>query len=155
LGEATQTVIDNAAKAISAKIAQILEIEVEKMGQNGAPKGNVNLLNQAINICLSAPGDIDPQLFDFAVIRLHEGKTDILPDLDGDPNTITIGTDRFSTYTVIYGAKGSFDAYKQAPTAVQSPKTGDGFNFILLIYTMAAIAAVAGTYTLVNKRNRH
>jgi hypothetical protein len=153
-GEAAKAVIDNAAKALSAKIAQILEIEVEKMGKNGAPIGGVSLLNQAINICLSAPGDIDPQLFDFAVIRLHEGKTDILPDIDRDPNTITFETDRFSTYTVIYGSKGSFDAYKTASAAVLSPKTGDGVYFYLMILVMTALVAVAGITVIAVKRNR-
>lgn len=38
----------------------------------------------------------------FAVLRVHDGETVLLPDLDNDANTVTIETDRFSTYALVY-----------------------------------------------------
>ena len=40
---------------------------------------------------------------DFAIIRVHRGNVVVLEDLDSDDSTITIDTDRFSTYVIIYG----------------------------------------------------
>lgn len=39
---------------------------------------------------------------EFAVIRVHDGAAAVLPDQDRDANTITIETDRFSTYAIVY-----------------------------------------------------
>ena len=82
----------------------------------------------------------------FAVIRLHDGRAEFLEDLDNDADTITIATDRFSTYAVVYqdtaadtGNSGKDD----------EPKTGDstplelyatlsmiaGFSYLLLCFT--------------------
>jgi phage baseplate assembly protein W len=155
-GEAAKEVIQNAANAISAQIAMILDIQVDKMAKNGAPISNVSLLQQAISISLSSPEGVDPALYDFAIIRLHEGKTDILPDMDSDPNTITIATDRFSPYTIVYGAKGSFDAYKTtAVTASQSsgrsPKTGEANSYALPLALIAIICIGCGVIVLSRK----
>ena len=38
----------------------------------------------------------------FAVIRVHDGRAELLTDLDGSADTITIETDRFSTYAIVY-----------------------------------------------------
>jgi hypothetical protein len=55
---------------------------------------------------------------------------------------------------VIYGAKGSFDAYKAAPATVQSPKTGEGVNFLIVICVITVLAAVAVITVRNTKRNR-
>ena len=38
----------------------------------------------------------------FAVIRVHDGEMKLLADLDNNADTITIETDRFSTYVIVY-----------------------------------------------------
>lgn len=38
----------------------------------------------------------------YAVVRVHDGKAEILQDLDNSLDIITIETDRFSTYAIIY-----------------------------------------------------
>lgn len=40
----------------------------------------------------------------YSVIRIHDGETAVLEDLDNDKDTITIETNRFSTYAIIYKA---------------------------------------------------
>jgi hypothetical protein len=158
-GEAAMEAIQNAANALSAQIAMILDIQVNKIAKNGAPISSVSLLQQAISISLSSPEGVDPNLYDFAVIRLHEGKTDILPDMDSDPNTITFTTDRFSPYTIVYGAKGSFDAYKTAAvsatqSAGRSPKTGEAYPYALPITLLFTICSGCGIIVISKKARR-
>ena len=43
----------------------------------------------------------------YTVIRIHGGETTILEDEDSDPNTVTIKTDKFSTYALTYQAKAA------------------------------------------------
>ena len=44
---------------------------------------------------------------EYSVIRVHGGETSILGDQDSDPNTVTIETDKFSTYALTYKEKTS------------------------------------------------
>lgn len=43
----------------------------------------------------------------FSVVRMHDGEFTILKDLDDDPDTITIETDRFSPYAIVSREAGS------------------------------------------------
>lgn len=45
----------------------------------------------------------------FSVIRVHNGETAVLPDLDDDDKTVTVETDRFSTYALVYSEKDAPD----------------------------------------------
>ena len=37
----------------------------------------------------------------YAVLRIHNGKVELLEDLDDIKNTVTVSTDKFSTYVII------------------------------------------------------
>ena len=91
----------------------------------------------------------------FAVIRVHDGRTEFLADLDTDNDTITIETDRFSTYAVIYkdtadgGNGGSIQLSAENGSRKGSggakdnePKTGDATP-LELSATLAMIAGFA------------
>ena len=39
---------------------------------------------------------------EYAVLRVHNGESSVLEDIDSDADTITIESDRFSTYAIIY-----------------------------------------------------
>ena len=91
----------------------------------------------------------------FAVIRVHDGRTEFLADLDTDNDTITIETDRFSTYAVIYkdtadgGNSGSIQLSAESGSGKGSggakdnePKTGDATP-LELSATLAMIAGFA------------
>lgn len=43
----------------------------------------------------------------YYAIRVHEGETAVLNDLDEDDNTVTIETDKFSTYALVFREKGN------------------------------------------------
>lgn len=89
---------------------------------------------------------------EYAVIRVHNGEVSILPDLDEDADTITIETDRFSTYVIVYqdgaeaaandSAQNTTAAANQAPPKDNEPKTGDSTQKKITIY--ATLAMVSG-----------
>ncbi|MBS5520647.1 MAG: hypothetical protein KHX56_00090 [Clostridiales bacterium] len=42
---------------------------------------------------------------EYAVIRLHEGQAELLADEDENSDTVTVSTDKFSKYIVVYNEK--------------------------------------------------
>lgn len=62
---------------------------------------------------------------EFVVLRLHEGQMSVLQDMDTDPTSVTVDTDRFSAYAIAYkditetGSTGNDDQ-------VKSPDKTDG-----------------------------
>uniref|UniRef100_UPI004055B0F2 hypothetical protein n=1 Tax=Acetatifactor sp. TaxID=1872090 RepID=UPI004055B0F2 len=134
-GELARAAVNNAAAALNASVAVILEIDVNIVAANGAVLNDVTELSAPIEFVISTPViDGNPADYDFAVVRLHsDGEVTILPDLDQDPATITFATDRFSVYAVIYGEKGAFDAFRTAPAKDNVPKTGSESVFSFLM----------------------
>ncbi|MBO6137704.1 MAG: InlB B-repeat-containing protein [Lachnospiraceae bacterium] len=65
----------------------------------GAPE-TVRELNSEMEITLEIPESLRNEETKFCIIRDHDGQVDVLDDIDSDPNTITIKTDRFSPYAL-------------------------------------------------------
>lgn len=152
-GELARQAVTNAASAVSAKLAAILEIDVDILSANGATVEEIMQLASPVELVVSAPSGIDGNQYDFAVVRLHDGKTDILPDLDSDPKTITFTTDKFSVYAVVYGEKGSFDAFKATAAKKDSvPKTGDSYPAVLPFAAAGIVCAAAAAVLLKKKK---
>lgn len=83
------------------------EIQVEKM-----PNGSVQLVFQVPDNLKNT----DPtKVRKFKVIRVHKGTADVLDDMDDNENTITIETDRFSTYALVYQDVERTDADNNTP----------------------------------------
>ncbi|MGN0369899.1 MAG: hypothetical protein ACI4EW_05075, partial [Butyrivibrio sp.] len=59
-------------------------------------------LNGEIEIVIDIPKEILYENAKYYVIRLHNGECTVLDDLDDNQNTITIATDMFSTYAIVY-----------------------------------------------------
>lgn len=86
----------------------------------------------------------------FAVLRVHNGVAELLTDLDDSGDTITIATDRFSTYVIVYkdtagdeAAVNDDDRHNANPVSQKDdePKTGDGTP-IELYATLAMISGL-------------
>lgn len=58
-------------------------------------------LIKKIPIILTIPQDAQDGFSVFSIIREHEGKYEVLPDTDSDPNTVTVLTDKFSAYMLV------------------------------------------------------
>lgn len=86
------------------------------------------------------------------MIRVHNGEVSFLPDLDADANTITIETDRFSTYVIVYQDTAKADSNDSVQNTGNTgdsvspkdnePKTEDSAQTKIRIY--ATLAMVSG-----------
>lgn len=151
-GPLARQAVTSAAISAGGSIASILEIDLQLLNANGIWEGDtVSTLSAPVEFKISAPSDVDAAQYDFALVRLHDGKTTILPDQDNDPSTITFTTDKFSVYAVIYAPKGAFNAYKTSQTGVKDsvPKTGDSLPPAL---PLSAVACMAVAMVLLKKR---
>ena len=99
--------------------------------------------NKYVTITLTLPDSLintDKNLFrDYRVIRVHEGKADIItPKFDAATKTLSFETDRFSTYAI---------TYKDSDV----PKTGD--TNALFVWSAALTVSAIGLI-LVNKKRK-
>ena len=91
---------------------------------------------------------------EFVIIRVHDGKATILNDLDTDADTITIETDRFSTYALAYRDSVANNVNKNNGTGSKSdiPQTGDSTP--LVHYAMVSMLAAGALMILLACRKR-
>jgi hypothetical protein len=122
-GPLARQALEDMAKLLNAKISNILDISVVKYGKNGAPLEQLTTLKQKIRLSLITPPGIDATTHDFAILRLHDGKVEILFDLNSTDNVITFESDQFSDYAIIYADKGSFSVLSKELR--KSPSTGE------------------------------
>ncbi|HJD47117.1 MAG TPA: hypothetical protein H9909_09755 [Candidatus Mediterraneibacter norfolkensis] len=62
----------------------------------------LKVLNEEIEIALDIPEGLRFEHAMYWILRNHEGTCDLLEDLDDRTETLTIRTDRFSTYAILY-----------------------------------------------------
>ena len=110
-----------------------LDISLFKRIGDGQPQA-ITRTGQPIRIVLDIPEELRAEGRTFSILRMHEGRLTVLPDLDDNPNTLTLETDRFSTYALAYTQAGQPAATPSptlAPTATATPsstpsaRTGD------------------------------
>ena len=148
---ADRAVVETALKGSVAKgytLGQYLAISLYKVA--GDSRTAVTETQGKITVRIDVPESLkntdSTKTRTFAVIRVHEGKAQLLADLDQEADTITIETDRFSTYAVVYKdtAAGGKD---------DEPKTGDNTP-LELSATLAMIAGFAYLLLYVTDRER-
>ena len=119
-------------------VGQYLNIDLYKL--TGADRTNITETARKIRIVITVPDSLknadSSETRTFVVIRVHDGRAELLTDLDGSADTITIETDRFSTYAI--GYKDT----KPDSAKDNEPKTED-FTPIELYATLAMIAGFA------------
>ena len=82
------------------KLGQYLDvILLKKIGEEQEQK--ITKTNAPIKVTFEIPAALRGKA-EYSVIRVHGGETGVLSDMDSDPNTVTIETDKFSTYTLVY-----------------------------------------------------
>lgn len=102
LPEQEKQTVDQYAEKKGVSIGQYLDIALSIQSADGDRKA-VTQVDIAIRLVLEVPENLREAERVFSVIRMHDGESALLRDLDEDPNTITIETDRFSSYTLVYG----------------------------------------------------
>jgi uncharacterized repeat protein (TIGR02543 family) len=106
--------IQNVLKEKNISFSEFLDISITKtIGDKGAVK--LSNLNENLKISFDIPEKMQKKNAKYYIVRSHEGECVILQDIDDDPTTVTIQTDRFSTYvmgyvqTAVKGQKTSSD----------------------------------------------
>lgn len=62
----------------------------------------IHATNEPVEIILDIPDELAGLTADFYIMRAHEGEYLLMEDLDEAPETITIQTEAFSTYAILY-----------------------------------------------------
>ncbi len=81
-------------------VGQYLGVELIK-DINGS-RTNITETQGLIQIVITIPDGMKGNNRSYAVMRVHNGAVDILEDKDANPDTITMETNRFSTYVLVY-----------------------------------------------------
>lgn len=143
------------------KIAQILDLTIQKNNETKNTTETVSNLLAPIYITIDIPDEyLNVPGRTFSVIRLHGDAATVLDDLDADPDTVTISTDKFSLYTLAYkdgGTSGADTVFTPADnqntnnsgtsgttTVARSatPRTGDTSNIAVYLVLCAAMAGI-------------
>ena len=66
---------------------------------------NVSKTKTPVKFRFKIPNEFLNKGSDFFFLRMHDGEATLLYDQDTDPKTITVESDRFSTYAMLYSAK--------------------------------------------------
>ena len=62
----------------------------------------VTTTKEAIEVVIGIPEKLQSDGREYYIIRSHEGEYTLLTDIDENPDTITISTDMFSAYAIVY-----------------------------------------------------
>ncbi len=117
-------------------LGMYLNVELlKKIGQS--QQQNITSTSKPVRIILAVPPELLKDGRNYSVIRVHGNETTLLPDLDSDPATITIETDRFSTYALVYRDGPAFTLW-----------------LILIICILAAAIIILRIYISPKKRRR-
>ncbi len=71
-----------------------------KVGEGGWDA--VTHTEEPIDVVVGIPEELKGDGREFSIIRSHDGEYTLLPDTDDDPDTITVRTDMFSAYALVY-----------------------------------------------------
>ena len=69
---------------------------------NGKQVGKITELSSPIRVIVDIPENLRNENREFETVRVHNGEAAILEDADKKRDTITIVTDKFSTYSIAY-----------------------------------------------------
>ena len=88
-------------------VGQYMDINLNKIVKvNDIPEGEptkITNTKEPIAVRIEVPDSLKGEAYrEYAIVRLHDGAAVLLEDIDTDPDTITIMTDRFSTYAIVY-----------------------------------------------------
>ncbi len=108
--EKVQALFGDQAEGIGfAKVSDITVYKVE-----GTRRTKVSETDEPVSFKIPVPDELKNKNYDFAVVREHNGELSCLEDLDGNPDTVTFASSRFSKFAVVYGEAGVFDGLSGA-----------------------------------------
>lgn len=153
--ESTTVSADDKSKVEAASasggytVGQYLDVTLSYTVNGGSPE-TVTETSSAIKVVFNIPESLRAAGREYAVVRVHDGTAEIIAGpVTG--NTISVSTDKFSTYAIIYRAGSGSGGSGSGGTA---PNTGDGTP--LALWTGALALCVSGlAAVLTAKRKKH
>ena len=111
----------------------------------------VTSTGEPIEVVMGIPKGLREDGREFYIIRSHEGEYTLLADMDDDPKTVTIRTDLFSAYALVYGQADRMEESGRCGLCHACPT----FLGICCFIWLAVIASVvvAGIILLRRKKN--
>lgn len=146
----------------SYTLARYFNITLWKKVGN-SPEKKVSKVKNPIAITLSIPEELRNASREYVFIHVHGKSASVLKDLDSSTNTITVETDRFSTYALAYrenksGAKkkvasAGSDQKEYTDGVDGSPEMGDDVPFVpVSLIFFAALAGIIMTMVVRRKQ---
>lgn len=115
-----KTLVEDALKRTKAQgftAPQYMDISLFKV--IGGSRNAISETKEALLITIKVPDSLkntdSKRARTFAVIRVHNGVAEMLEDLDDADDTITIASDRFSSYAIVYKESDSGENIKPTP----------------------------------------
>lgn len=160
-GELAKAAFEQEAGKVQGTILRYFDIQMfAYVGEYNHPQ---NQLSSPIRMTVGLEKGDRSSDYKYAMIRLHDGVTTLLPDLDDDAWTVTFESDKFSTYGLIKypkdvqvaGAPANITEVMQGTSAGSGsstdsdldevPKTGEtDYAGMLIIAGMVFVAVAAG-----------
>ncbi len=126
------------------------DIDLGKFTPNSDLVGYTTETEKEITVTLQIPEDLKEvakgYVRNFAIIRIHDGKTDILTATDNGDGTISFKTDKFSTYVLVY------DDVVATSSVPANPDTYDGISSYLILGAISLIGLAAIGLYIKNKK---
>ena len=115
---AVQQALDGNTAVKGFSVGQYLDISLFKV--IGDTRSTISQTARKLTIVINVPESLkskdSAKPRTYAIIRVHDGVAEVLADLDGDADTVTIATDRFSAYALVYKEAGSGADVTPTPT---------------------------------------
>ena len=115
---AVQQTLDGNAAVKGFSVGQYLDISLFKV--IGDTRSAISQTARKLTIVINVPESLkrkdSAKPRTYAIIRVHDGVAEVLEDLDSAADTVTIATDRFSAYALVYKEAGSGADVTPAPT---------------------------------------
>lgn len=109
ISDGDKTLVADALVALeNYKLGQYYDLKLYKV--ISGKKYQVTVTDKPITVAIDIPDALRDQNRDYKIVRIHESKADVLDDRDFISNTVTIESDRFSTYVLVYHDKTAADA---------------------------------------------
>lgn len=108
-------------------------LDISLILRTGTENRKITSTTERIAITFTIPDKLKPNSETdrtFAVIRVHDGKAEVLNDMDNDDNTITIETDSFSTYAIVF--------YDESGEAPKPPVATGVKSFAAVLFALGA-----------------
>lgn len=125
------------------------DIDLGKFTPNDDLVGFTTETKEEITVTLEIPEELKAvekgYVRNFAIIRIHDGKSDVLTATDNGDGTISFKTNKFSTYVLVYD-----DVV--AETAPTNPPTYDGISTSIILGALSLIGLAAISLYIKNKK---